>query len=485
MCPLADETFGGSPAKLTSRLGPERTISPCKLVIIGDVVLDRDQMGRAEQLSSEAPVPQVEVHKTESRPGGAALAALLAVRRGQSVTLVTALARDHGAEEIRSVLGRAGVDIVDLGDPGHTPVKTRIRTSERTLMKLNEAPSPGGVISSSLPLEATDALADAAAVVISDYARGMASVPAVREAVSALAGRVPVVWDPHVAGSTPLPGTTVATPNIREARHYASHIGQEGLSGDIERARELLGRWDTRHLVVTRGDAGAVLLQGNATAPLVVPAPWKVHSDALGAGDHFATAMAASLGSGALPSEAVTAATAETAGYLAAGGVRGVLGMAPDQETLADSVARTRACGGVVVATGGCFDLLHSGHVSLLQQARAIGDCLIVCLNSDSSVRSLKGHTRPLVSAQDRAAVLLALECVDHVVTFDELTAENALKSFLPDIFVKGGDYTAESIPEAQAMESWGGQVVVVPYLQDRSTSKIITEAVRRGASTE
>jgi rfaE bifunctional protein nucleotidyltransferase chain/domain len=159
------------------------------------------------------------------------------------------------------------------------------------------------------------------------------------------------------------------------------------------------------------------------------------------------------------------------------------LSLANNKTVQAQSIiARTRARGGTVVATGGCFDLLHAGHVRLLKQARALGDCLIVCLNDDASVRRLKGPGRPLVPGEDRAAVLSALDCVDAVVVFDEDTPEAILARLKPDIFAKGGDYAVADLPEAELVKSWGGQTVLLPYLEGRSTSLLVSEAARRFA---
>jgi rfaE bifunctional protein nucleotidyltransferase chain/domain len=146
-----------------------------------------------------------------------------------------------------------------------------------------------------------------------------------------------------------------------------------------------------------------------------------------------------------------------------------------------DVVRRVRATGGVVVATGGCFDLLHAGHVATLRAARALGDCLVVLCNSDESIRRLKGDGRPLQSAADRAAVLEALDCVDAVEVFDTDTPVPALDALRPDIFAKGGDYAIDDLPEAAALARWGGQAVVLPYLAGRSTTRLVQEAQRRG----
>ncbi|MCM3926459.1 adenylyltransferase/cytidyltransferase family protein, partial [Frankia sp. AiPs1] len=223
---------------------------------------------------------------------------------------------------------------------------------------------------------------------------------------------------------------------------------------------------------------------------------------------------AALLGAGALPSEAVVAATRATGAFLAAGGVSA---MSPPADHHGDGpgaidggggpgigigtgmgigtgtgigmgaalevVRRTRARGGVVVSTGGCFDLLHAGHVNVLAAARRLGDCLVVCLNSDLSVRRLKGPDRPLVSQADRAAVLLALGSVDAVVVFDDDTPAPILARLRPDVFAKGGDYAAGDLPEAAVVESWRGQAVILPYLAGRSTTSMIREAVRRGGT--
>ncbi|MGE5635827.1 MAG: D-glycero-beta-D-manno-heptose 1-phosphate adenylyltransferase, partial [Nocardioidaceae bacterium] len=180
---------------------------------------------------------------------------------------------------------------------------------------------------------------------------------------------------------------------------------------------------------------------------------------------------------------AVRAAVSCASAFVAAGGAGGAL-----RETRADAVAegdasgldvveRVRAAGGAVVATGGCFDLLHAGHVRTLEAARRLGDCLVVCLNSDASVRRLKGPGRPLVSQDDRASVLAALGCVDAVVVFDEDTPERALEGLRPHVWAKGGDYHGVELPEARVLGRWGGRAVILPYLEGRSSTRLIEAA--------
>ncbi|MGH8904919.1 MAG: adenylyltransferase/cytidyltransferase family protein, partial [Egibacteraceae bacterium] len=207
--------------------------------------------------------------------------------------------------------------------------------------------------------------------------------------------------------------------------------------------------------------------------------------DPCGAGDCYASSVAAALADGALLSTAVVEAVMAASSFVFAGGVNCLAHEpcpAPAQgPRQAEAViAECRARGGTVVATGGCFDLLHAGHVRMLEQARGLGDCLVVCLNSDASVRRLKGTGRPVVAQSDRAAVLLGLGCVDAVVVFEEDTPEVVLDRLRPDVWAKGGDW--QDLPEAPLIGSWGGQAVVLPYLAGRSTTTLIQEANGYGA---
>ena len=472
------------------------------LVVVGDALLDCDLDGTVERLCPDAPVPVVDDPVRTARPGGAALAAALAAAGGRPVVLVTALAGDEAGRELAGLLSAAGVAVADVGLSGATPEKVRVRAAGRSLLRLDHGGPPGQV--GPLSAEAARALEGAAAVLVSDYGRGMTSQPALRSLLPGL--RVPVVWDPHPRGTEPTPGARLATPNRSEAAVFAPEVmAGESLGAVAARARQLGRRWQAAGVAVTLGPGGAVYVEGDGL-PLVVPAPPVTGGDPCGAGDRFAAAAALLLADGALPSEAVAGAVTEASAFVAAGGSAGALG--PLQVDLraeqvgevaaagaeaggagdgalaaAQAVIRAvRRRGGTVVATGGCFDLLHAGHVATLAAARALGDCLIVCLNSDASVRRLKGPGRPLVSEADRAAVLAALGAVDAVVVFDEDTPAAVLDRLRPDIFAKGGDYSLDALPEAAVLARWGGQAVVLPYVEGRSTTRIMEEAVRRGS---
>ena len=462
------------------------------LVVLGDALLDRDVEGRVERLCPDAPVPVVDEPEERGRPGGAGLAAALAARAGRrEVVLVTALADDQGGRELAGLLTEADVRVVDLGLAGTTPEKVRVRAAGRTLLRLDRGGGPGTV--GAIGAAGLRALARADAVLVADYGRGIAAEPGVRRALSRLPALVPLVWDPHPRGATPVAGVRLATPNQAESARLVPGVRGDGLAAVTTRARAVAERWRAAAVAVTLGARGALLLGGEAP-PLVVPARPVPAGDPCGAGDQFAAAAAALLADGALPSEAVAGAVAAASAFVAAGGAaalapagqRGRGDAAPQApatgwERAEAVVAAVRARRGTVVATGGCFDLLHAGHVATLRAARQLGDCLVVCLNSDASVRRLKGPGRPLVGEADRAAVLDSLEFVDAVVVFDEGTPEAALDRLRPDVFAKGGDHALADLPETALLASWGGQAVILPYLPGRSTTRLVKEAARRG----
>ena len=445
------------------------------LVVVGDVLLDRDVAGRAERLIPDAPVPVVDVEGETVRPGGAGLAAALAAGDGQEVTLVAAVAEDAAGHELRAAIAERGVELLPLALEGSTPEKVRVLAGARPVARLDRGERGAAV--GEPGAAALRALRDARAVLVSDYGRGVAAQPAVREALAALPAATPVVWDPHPNGPEPVAGVTLATPNQAEGRWFA---GADDDAPPAAVATHLRDRWGAVAVALTLGAGGALLAHGGG-APLLVPAEPVRGGDPCGAGDRFASAAAAALGAGALPSEAVVAAVGAASAFVTAGGA-GVQGPTPNaQRPTPDpfELARdVRARGGTVVATGGCFDVLHAGHVALLARARRLGDCLIVCLNSDASVRRLKGADRPLCAQGDRAAVLQALASVDAVAVFDEDTPEAVLHRLRPHVWAKGGDYAGAELPEAELVASWGGQALVLPYIAGRSSSRLIERMV-------
>jgi D-beta-D-heptose 7-phosphate kinase/D-beta-D-heptose 1-phosphate adenosyltransferase len=431
-----------------------------KLVIVGDTLLDRDVEGSVSRVAPDAPAPVLEEESVRDRPGGAGLAALLAARQGHDVALITALADDAGGARLSDLLTEAGVAVYPMPLPGATPEKVRLRAGGQVLVRLDRGGAPA--TPGDPPEAALAVLREAAAILVSDYGRGVTRNSRLRTALKE--AHAPIVWDPHPKGPAPVPNVRLATPNQAEA-------------GGADAGPELRRRWRADAVVVTQGARGAVLWHAGST-PLMVPAPEIADGDPCGAGDRFAATAALALANGALVSEAVVEAVTAATEYVAAGGVTAALAEDQPPHETGDAhsvIARVHARGGTVVATGGCFDLLHVGHLATLRAARQLGDCLIVCLNSDDSVRALKGPDRPLTGQRDRARLLAALDCVDAVEIFDETTPDAVLARLRPDVWVKGGDYT--EVPESEVLARWGGRTVIVPYLDGRSTTKTIAAA--------
>jgi D-beta-D-heptose 7-phosphate kinase / D-beta-D-heptose 1-phosphate adenosyltransferase len=453
------------------------------IVVVGDALLDVDLVGTASRLTPDAPVPVVEDVETRERPGGAALAAVIAARSTRrEVVLVTPMAGDADADRLRALLaGR--VRLVEIPATGGTAVKRRLRVGDHSVARIDSGAPVTGL--GELPAEASRAVREAAAVLVADYGRGTTADPAVRAVLAQARG--PVVWDPHPRGADPVPSARLVTPNGAEAARVASLAGMaagvaaegDGLAAVGARAEALIRHWGVGAVVVTLGARGALLSYGEG-APMVVPATPVTGGDPCGAGDSFAAAAVLALADGAVTGEAVAAAVASAGAFVARGGASAWdVAVAPEPDVVAEPgadgvIARVRAAGGTVVATGGCFDLLHPGHVATLRAARGLGDCLVVCINSDDSVRRLKGPSRPLVTAADRARVLEALEFVDAVVVFDEDTPAEVLDRLRPDVWAKGGDYAGADLPEAAVLRRWGGQAVVLPYLDGHSTTALV-----------
>ena len=479
-----------------------------RLVVLGDALLDVDVDGTVERVSPDAPVPVLDERGCRVRPGGAALAAELLARDGHEVVLVCPLAHDEPAEQLLAALHH-GVNVLTLPYSGQTPTKRRFRAGGQSLLRVDTG-STGDV--GEPPPAVADVLRSARGVLVADYGRGATSHPTLRDWLAGLgtdgidgrgrSPRVPVVWDPHPRGAAPVAGVRLATPNAAEAQTFAAELGAHlpgppgGLGAVSAAAAALVHGWHSQAVTVTVGPRGALVSYGSG-APVVVPARAVDRADGVdtcGAGDRFATAALAAMADGAVTTEAVQAAVEAATDYVAAGGAAG---LSPTIETDrtdrrqgrpadlgAEAYAdRVRSAGGTVVATGGCFDLLHAGHVESLRAARSLGDCLVVCLNSDASVRRLKGPGRPVVPEADRARLLQALEFVDAVLVFDEDTPEQALRRLRPDVWAKGGDYAGADLPEAAVLADWDGAVVVLPYLLGRSTTRIVDALLTGGGS--
>jgi rfaE bifunctional protein nucleotidyltransferase chain/domain/rfaE bifunctional protein kinase chain/domain len=459
------------------------------VVIVGDAMLDVDIEGSATRLSPEAPVPVVDAERIWHRPGGAGLAAVLAARADRDVVLVTALGDDADGRALMELLTTAGVDVVALPMAGTTVCKTRIRASGQSMLRVDHG--DGIAAADAVPPRVATVLNSARAVCVADYGHGVTAHLGIRALLTRVAAQVPIVWDPHPRGAQPTPGCWLVTPNQGEAEHFS-----DCTNSDAHSAETLRQKWEARAVCITLGRRGALLAtDGGGCTHIPVPAIAGAAAgriDTCGAGDRFAIAAALAFGAGDRASAAVSVAVEAATRFVDAGGAvavssaavltaRGNHSAAVESDVVTGDIDqvrdRLRRRGGTLVATGGCFDLLHTGHVRLLRQARELGDALVVLLNSDASVRALKGPRRPVMAVEDRARVLSALACVDAVVIFDELSPENVLDRLRPDVWVKGGDYAKADLPEADVVSRHGGEIVLLPTVDGYSSSNLIAAA--------
>ncbi len=444
--------------------------------MVGDALLDVDVDGTSDRLCPDAPVPVVDLTREWRRPGGAGLAALLAARSTAEVVLVTPLGGDQAGRTLSGLLERE-VRVVPMPLCGTTVTKTRVRAAGQSLVRLDSG--DGRAEHSPLTADVREALRSAGAILVADYGRGVTGHPEVRELLAELARTIPVVWDPHPRGAEPVAGIRLATPNLAEAEQ----LTEAGADAE-ELAKQVHSLWRADAVCVTTGSRGAVLTEGGSCTTFRPPSG-VVAKDTCGAGDRFASAVTAALLDGASTADAVATGVETAARFVATGGAAtlSTVDNEPRPDTAHhgasafDVAARVRARGGRLVATGGCFDLLHPGHASLLRQARALGDALVVCLNSDASVRGLKGPGRPIVTARDRARLLTELTSVDAVVVFDEPDPAAVLDRLRPDVWVKGGDYADTELPESAVVRGHGGEIVLIPTIRGYSTSRLVAAA--------
>jgi D-beta-D-heptose 7-phosphate kinase/D-beta-D-heptose 1-phosphate adenosyltransferase len=463
-----------------------------RLLVVGDVMLDKYIWGEVGRISPEAPVPVVRATHQSQQPGGAANVAMNLAKLGAQVEVIGFTGGDDDERLLTAGLNANGITpglVVSEGFP--TITKQRILGSRQQMLRLDsERLGPRAQADyDRLTAVALARLPACHAVVLSDYAKG-ALTPEVCQAVIQAARRldIPVLVDPKNADLSRYRGATTVCPNLAELS-AAVHLDARDLMPLLDAAESLVAQLDLEFLTATLGEKGIALLRpGNR---FIAPAVARQVFDVSGAGDTVIAVLALCLASGLKPETAVGLAN------IAAGIVVGKVGTVPvekhellaalapqialhaedkvlSREELVQRIALWKANGERVVFTNGCFDLLHIGHITLLEQARSFGDRLIVAINSDASVSGLKGPSRPIVGETERARVLAALAAVDSVVVFPEPTPLELIVAARPDVIVKGGDYAPDTVVGAREVESWGGQVKIVPIVEGFSTTQLL-----------
>ena len=458
-----------------------------KVVVVGDLILDRYLHGATTRISPEAPVPVLQVAKTEERPGGAANVALNIRRLGVPVQLAGIAGVDASAIALRRLLtdGQVSCHFLEY-ERFPTITKVRIISQHQQLLRLDYEQDIPDFDADRLLRLFRGLVEGADCVVLSDYAKG--SLASVSELISyARSLGVRVLVDPKASDFERYRGATLLTPNQRE---FEAIVGTcSGHEEIVRRALDLCRHLGLDALLVTQGEHGMTLVDMDTGTGTQFGTKAHEVFDVTGAGDTVIAALAAAVVSGYSLVEGVEIAN------LCAGLVVEKVGTATvgldelneflspgsrqerkivDKSRLMEVVTAARLEGKRIVLTNGCFDLLHAGHVSYLEKARRLGDLLIVAVNSDQSVSTLKGPKRPVTTLMDRMCVLAGLAAVDWVTDFDEDTPEQLIKEICPNVLVKGGDYRVDQIAGAKHVIATGGEVIIVPYITGNSTSALV-----------
>ncbi|QSX36535.1 bifunctional D-glycero-beta-D-manno-heptose-7-phosphate kinase/D-glycero-beta-D-manno-heptose 1-phosphate adenylyltransferase HldE [Shewanella sedimentimangrovi] len=458
-----------------------------RVLVVGDVMLDRYWVGPTGRISPEAPVPVVRINQIEDRPGGAANVALNIAALGGKVLLSGLVGEDDNAAALTTGVQALGVEprwLIQKDKP--TITKLRVLSRNQQLIRLDFEEPFDAAASAELMARAEQQLGEVDVVVLSDYAKGAIANPADFIAKARAKG-VKVLVDPKGSDFSRYRGASLITPNMSEFEAVVGPVANE--ADLVAKAQGLLKAFSFDAVLVTRSEKGMTLITADAPE-LHIPTVAREVYDVTGAGDTVISALATAIAAGAeLPQACAIANTA-------AGVVVGKLGTSTvsrieliealkshdgesgfgviSEDQLVYALEQARLRGERVVMTNGCFDILHAGHVSYLRQARALGDRLIVAVNDDASVKRLKGEGRPVNPVERRMAVLAGLAAVDWVLPFSEDTPQRVIARLLPDLLVKGGDYKVEDIAGGAEVMAAGGQVKVLGFEEGVSTTAII-----------
>lgn len=463
-----------------------------RILVAGDIMLDRYWHGVTSRISPEAPVPVVKVENEEGRPGGAGNVALNITALAGKPTLLGLTGQDEPSNILERQLSSAGVECRFIRQ-SHFPTITKLRVISRhqQLIRLDFEDGFPGVDHGELRREFSQALDQHNVVVLSDYGKGtLANIGELIDAARS-AGR-PVLVDPKGRDFVRYAGATLITPNLVEFEAVVGQCADDMML--VERGQQLMQQLDLSALLITRGEQGMSLLQRDRE-PHHLPAQAREVFDVTGAGDTVIATLAAGMAAG-LPVDSATQ-LANTAACIVVGKLGTATASAREleialaaqrtvdhgvvtEEQLHDAVAAARRRGETVVVTNGVFDILHAGHVTYLEEASRLGDRLVVAVNVDDTVRALKGPDRPVNPVANRMRVLAALGCVDWVVPFSEETPERLICELAPDYLVKGGDNEPDKIPGARCVREQGGQVAVLTYIDGVSTTRIVDSIRQR-----
>ena len=467
--------------------------TPARVLVVGDVMLDQYWHGTSQRISPEAPVPVVHIKNNECRAGGASNVALNIAALGATAQLIGLTGDDDNASKLQSLLVKQQVDCHFLRNKDlDTTLKLRVISQHQQMIRLDFEDSFSSVDKVPLESKFTELLFSSDVVILSDYNKGtLSNVSALIQIAKQT--DTPIIIDPKGTDFAKYQGATLITPNHSEFEAVVGKCNSE--QELISKGQQLLRKFDWQALLVTRGEEGMSLFQRDK-APIHLPTYAREVFDVTGAGDTVIGTLAAALAAKA------DLATAVGLANLAAGLVVRKLGTATTsvaeiqdalhshaeiglgvitEDQLEEVIKLSQQRGEKVIMSNGCFDLMHTGHITYLQQARELGERLVIAVNSDESVKQLKGESRPINNLQNRMTMLAALECVDWVVPFKEETPERLYCRVLPDVIVKGGDYAPDDVAGGKCVIDNGGEVEILGFIDGQSTSNIIKKIKSNG----
>lgn len=472
----------------------ESGFSRIRVLVIGDLMLDRYILGEVDRISPEAPVPVLRHAQRYERPGGAANVAMNLAGLGCDTYLAGFWGADGEQAELAALLEPAKVDCTGVVTSSLPTIsKTRIvaRTQQMLRLDIESREAYPAEETARLEARAVELSRKVHAVILSDYAKGALTMGLCEAVIrAAREAGVPVLVDPKTRDLSKYTGATTICPNLNELS-LATGVPADQTAALLEAAHEQMTEHDFRFLTVTMSEKGIRILGRSPEEDYYSPARAREVFDVSGAGDTVIATLAASLAGGLHMHTAVELAN------LAAGIVVGKIGTVPiaqhelisaltpsagitsaekilDFDRVQRRVAEWRASGETVVFTNGCFDLLHVGHITLLEDCRRFGSKLVLGLNTDASVSRLKGPSRPIVGENERARVMSALAAVDAVVLFDQETPLELIRALKPNVLVKGGDYTVETVVGHEDVLASGGRVEIVPTVEGFSTTNLV-----------
>jgi D-beta-D-heptose 7-phosphate kinase/D-beta-D-heptose 1-phosphate adenosyltransferase len=465
------------------------------VLVIGDAILDSYLNGSTDRLCREAPAPVVAIQQQLDVPGGAANTATNLASLGGRTVFLSVIGADAEGDRLQQALEQRGVSTAHLvrSDQRKTLAKQRVLAGSQILVRLDQGSTEdlSAEMEQQMIVHLNEQFPQCDAVVISDYNYGILT-PRLLHALESLQKQFPktLVIDSRHLHTYHQFGATAVKPNYDEAIHLLGLSKQQhDRAEQIEPYGDRLLNLTGAAIVAVTLDAEGAIVFERGNSPVRTYARPMPQNQTSGAGDTFISALTLALASAASTTTASTLASAATAIIVRQSGTTACRAeelrqfiidahspgkLILDQSDLATYVQQYRSAGRRIVFTNGCFDILHPGHVAYLSQAKVLGDVLIIGVNSDESVRQLKGEGRPVNPLSDRLTVLSALSCVDHVIPFGDRTPHDLIRIICPDVYVKGGDYTRDTLPEADLVEELGGAVRILPYVDNRSTTRLI-----------